>query len=110
MSAKHEVNTSGISDNFLITHTFLFPTEVRDADDEVAVLLFQDVRHLLSRLHRVKILCGPIVLVINQAVEFRREPKDANLQAISLEDNVRLDNLVEVHTHGSGSWHRQWES
>ena len=95
VASEHKVDAPCAADDLLITHTFLFPPKMRDADDEVAVLFLQEIRRLLRRLHRVEIFRGAVVLVVNQAVKPRRQSEDTDLQAIALDDDIRLHDLVE---------------
>ena len=53
VSAKHQVDAARVAYHLLVAHAALVPSEMRYADDEVALLLAQQVGHLLCRGHGV---------------------------------------------------------
>ena len=93
VTAQHEVDASGSGHQFGIIDAVDVPTQVGEADDDVAFLLFQHLHHLIRLLDGVEILEATVVCLAHQSSHLGTNAEDTNLQALALEDDIGFHDL-----------------
>ena len=99
VAAKYQVAALNLAYQLLVRIFGYLPAEVAQADDEVAFLLLsQYVDALLCCLGRVEEGEARAVGIRYQPLQLGGESEDANLQALPLDDDVRLHQILQ---HGT---------
>jgi len=96
MSAQHEVAALYPFDKLLISIFRILPTEVRDADHDIALLLLaEDVDILLCRLSGIEEGDTLAVAVEHQTLQGWREGEDTYLHTIALQRDIGFHQILE---------------
>lgn len=91
MSAQDHIDVPCILNQLYIRIRFAFPSEMRQADNQVTVLLIlQDIGHTLSFSYRVLKLDISIVFLCYQSVQLRSQSEDTDADTVPFDNNIRL--------------------
>ena len=69
MSAQHEIESFNLRYHIVVARALNFPPQVREANNHVALLLFEHVNHLLRRDRRVQVFHAGAVGVVDEALQ-----------------------------------------
>ena len=90
--AQDEVDVSCLADDGLVAHALLLPSEVGDADDEVAfLLLLEQCGHAAGGLYGVEVGYALAFGLVDEACHLGCQSEDADLHAFATDDDVGLD-------------------
>ena len=97
VTSQYQVDIAGCGNHLGIIRAVYIPAQMRDADDDITLLLLlQNLCHLVRLLDRIQVLDATVVLLNHQAGKLRSQSEDTYLESLAMQYHVWLHNIRQL--------------